>query len=744
MKKPPRVLSLVLALVLSVSLCAPALASGSSDAGPSISHNPSHEYSSYWAATTKFFLYANAKGGLTRVEAPGYDTTNQLRVEEYDRSFRFLSGKYITYDGLPVWGGFYAGENYNFIITGQNNPNESDSVEVIRVLKYSKDWQYLGKASVYGANTYKPFDAGTVSCAESNGILHILTCHEMYKSSDGKNHQASMQITIRESDMTVTETNCDGGFIGRVSHSFNQLIMVDSQGNFITANHGDAYPRAIEMEMLVDGGRRERPNTDIREADIRKDWNDGDRFGDVLTPEFPGKTGFNYTGAMLGGMAETTNGYLLAYTQEPSAALGDLYQVKLAYIAKKDIKLTVAGTGGGELSYFQVRQITNAKADLMNWDPNTDPDQGNPFVVPTSLSGGYIIWKSARGEISWTTYDASGQTGTIRTGSGKLSDCQPIYFNGKVVWYANRSDKLIFYTLDASGLTAIDAASGASTPSTSTPSTPSPFKDVADNHWALDYIRTCVEKGIVNGVGDGRFDPDGTVSYAQFVAMITRAFFNDEVQKVTDTTGKPWYYPNMQTAFSYKLDLFSNIRKYGGWPEVVVADTPINRYDMAAIARQTLLRYGTNPSNENPTYNPYENNSSIKDYDQFPQSNWYQLYRAEVPVCYYYGILTGMEDGCFHGEENMTRAQACVVLVRMMNLLSDKTRQAKQENPVVTIECRDRQTNQVLRYYRHLCNSDSTYLFPPTVIDGYTPEETRIEGTASSADSTVVVYYTPN
>lgn len=741
MKRPrtARFLALLLALVLSVSLCVPALASGNWTelTEPESGYTTSHDYSATPNSPTRFFLYANEKGGLTRVESP--ISSKQLHVEEYDKSLRFLSGKLIPFDGLEKWGGFYAGTNYNFIITGQDNYSESDSVEIIRVLKYSKDWQYLGRASVYGGEKTKAgrtqmiFRAGDLRCAEAGGILYIHTSHTMYKSSDGKNHQSNMMVQIRENDMTVTGT-VNGSY---VSHSFNQFIMADSLGNLIIANHGDGYPRAMRLTKLDNMAGKE----NILPMGGEDTWSYVD------TDTFIGLIGANETYANLGGIAETSNGYLMAYRQRASGAIDALYQVKLAYIAKKDFKSVVYATGGEPDAHFQIRQLTDTKADLDNWDPFTAPNQGNPFVVPTGLSGGYIIWKSGSGEISWTNYDANGQTGAIRTGSGKLSDCQPIYFNGKVVWFATENDganhfPITFYTLDASGLTAIDAASGASTPGT--PSTPSPFKDVPDNHWALEYIRTCVEKGVVTGLGDGNFDPDGTVSYAQFVAMITRAFFNDEVQKVTDTAGKPWYYPYMQTAFSYMLDLFSNIRKHGGWPEVVVADDPINRYDMAAIARQTLLRFGTNPSNENPNYNPYENNS-IKDYDQFPQPDWYQLYRAEVPVCYYYGILTGMEGGCFHGEENMTRAQACVVLVRMMNLLSDKTRRAKEENPVITIECRDRQTNQVLRYYRHLCNSDSTYLFPPTVIDGYTPEEAgRIKGTASSTNSTVVVYYTPN
>ena len=45
------------------------------------------------------------------------------------------------------------------IIQGcQSNAAESDSAEVIRVVKYDKDWNRLGAASLKGANTTIPFD----------------------------------------------------------------------------------------------------------------------------------------------------------------------------------------------------------------------------------------------------------------------------------------------------------------------------------------------------------------------------------------------------------------------------------------------------------------------------------------------------------------------------------------------------------------------------------------------------------
>ena len=44
----------------------------------------------------------------------------------------------------------------------------------------------------------------------------------------------------------------------------------------------------------------------------------------------------------------------------------------------------------------------------------------------------------------------------------------------------------------------------------------------APDNWAHAGIDYCVEKGLMNGVGEGRFDPDGTVSRAQLVTILYR------------------------------------------------------------------------------------------------------------------------------------------------------------------------------------------------------------------------------
>lgn len=414
------------------------------------------------------YLVANEKGGLTRVEYFGMD---EVVIEEFDSSFQFVSGsRKILEKELDVWGGFYAGKQYNFIIWTQSNPQESDSREVVRVVKYDKNWNRLGAASVYGANTETPTYLGCLRCAESGGVLYIHTSHKMYKTSDGVNHQAGFHITVRESDMTVTETKHTMSFPGYVSHSLNQFVITDQEGNLLTASHGDGYPRSLIIHKFIGAAGKEQTEGVTRAS--------------VETDRLPGGSPAS-TWTLLGGFAETSSGYLLSYTQQESGF--DPQQVKLAYIAKSNFN-------AGSSNTFQTRQITNYSYKKEN---NTATYFSYPFLAPISLNGGYIIWSSWDSDydgynvrnrnVYYTTYDATGQTGAIQTAPGAISDCQPIAFNGKVVWYTTEDEAPVFYVLDESGLktcqavgpgkaatplTSIGSAVSGATTAPSIPSTP--------------------------------------------------------------------------------------------------------------------------------------------------------------------------------------------------------------------------------------------------------------------------------
>ena len=417
---------LALALALCLSLAIPAGAEGDS---PAESSNQGKQTYSRWSSPVASYLFENETGGLTRVEY----INGQVVAEDYDSSFVFQSGRTLPME-LPIWGGFFAGEEYNFLIFGQTNPNEDNSTEVIRVVKYSKDWDRLGQASLKGANTTVPFDAGSLRCDEYGGYLYIRTAHEMYKTSDGINHQANLTMAVQQSDMSITDSyyeimNSDYGYI---SHSFNQFLLVDEEGRIVTLDHGDAYPRSVAFSRYYANA-----STGKFTGGIYSSWCSA---RDLLV--FAGSIGANATGGSVGGLAETSDCYIAAYNYDGQ------------------------GGSGQRSPYFHVIDKTTGQDRMVQ--KIDQPGSSTPMLAPTGLDGGYMLWTNDD-TLYYMPYAANGTPGPVQSAEASLSDCQPICYNGKAVWYVTSRSVPTFYTLDENGVT----AHAARTEQTEQPSRPS-------------------------------------------------------------------------------------------------------------------------------------------------------------------------------------------------------------------------------------------------------------------------------
>lgn len=391
-----------------------------------------HEYTR-WASPVNSYLYVDDEN-LIRVE----NDNGNIIVEKYSAELNRISAQILNGDFLSIWGGFFAGRDFNYIITGQANNAESDRNEVIRVSKYDKNWNFIANAKVFGANTNTPFDAASLRCAEHNGILYLRTGHKMYRTPDNLNHQANMTVAINTARMTVADISCDISYqsTGYVSHSFNQFIIVDSGRNIVTLDHGDAYPRAAILSRYRNksgNGKFTGQTTDIELVN------------------FKGSIGDNATGASIGGLAETTSHYVTVYNYD--------------------------GVGGNPNDYFEV---VNGRELFIAFTPKnkfsksatktvklTLPDQnfrmGTPILAPVNLDGGYIFYNETKrsnghfiptGRIYWAHYDSNCNVTSSTAIEGKLSDCQPVIYNGKVIWYVTENSAPTFYTFDETGLTA--------------------------------------------------------------------------------------------------------------------------------------------------------------------------------------------------------------------------------------------------------------------------------------------------
>lgn len=541
---------------------------------------------------------------------------DKIIVEDYSSSFQFLDS-YSLEPELPQWGGFFAGEDYNFFVFGQFNSNESDNTEVIRVVKYSKDWQRLGSASLYGGNTETPFRSGTVAFAELNGSLYIRTSHRIYKKgSDGLNHQANMTLVVQESDTIMKESYyaVSHNPYGYVSHSFNQFILTDQSGNIVCLDHGDAYPRAI---VLHRGGK------------------------ESMVQTFLGAIGENTTGAFVGGFAETSSGYVTAYNY--------------------------AGSNNGLIDRSVYLGYTSKDGLQSKTVKISQPGANTPMLVSTGLNGGYLVLTDCSDDeygspyekdFFYTNYIADGSTGAVQRISGPvpLSDCQPIYWNGKVVWYVTDDSAPVFYTLDSAGVKKI-LANGAVSGSTTAGETSTAFSDVPASYWGYGGIQNMVNNGIVSGYPDGTFKPNSTISYIEFVAMVTRSMRSEFLAENTvELSGSPWYIPILKTAKLSAMLEGTAIQDESRWTQIM--NQPITRAEIAKILDQTIfVGDGGLAFDEDLLI------SQISDWASVDESH-----RFAVIQMYAGGVLTGYSDGTIRPNATATRAEACVIVDRAIRL----------------------------------------------------------------------------
>ena len=375
-----------------------------------------------WSDTVKSYLTVCDNGNYMRVQSGAIE--GKLLVEYYSSDFEPLSTKLIDNE-LPIFGAFYDSGNNYYVLSGQENPKQNDSLEVFRITKYDKNWNKIKSCGLYGANTTVPFDAGSARMTHSGDHLLVRTCHEMYKSSDGNNHQSNVTIEVDMPSMTITDSytgimNVDYGY---VSHSFNQFIKTD--GNHIVAlDHGDAHPRSAVLVKY---------NSDFTTGKFFPSYFDKVSNIDVVTyPEYTAGH-YNYTGAAIGGFDVSSSSYIVAQST-----------VDLDYINTSETRNVYVSSVSKDLSTNKLNKITS-------YAEGTDSASA-PQLVKINNNSFLLLWARDT-KVSCVKLNADGTVnGSIHTFEGSLSDCQPVIKNGRAVWYVYDKNNVTFNSLNLSNL----------------------------------------------------------------------------------------------------------------------------------------------------------------------------------------------------------------------------------------------------------------------------------------------------
>lgn len=209
------------------------------------------------------------------------------------------------------------------------------------------------------------------------------------------------------------------------------------------------------------------------------------------------------------------------------------------------------------------------------------------------------------------------------------------------------------------------------------------FTDVPASHWAYTPIMEMAEKGIIKGVGKGRFDPNGKLTAEMFIVLLGRVIFPEITVEGTDWSG-----PYIAAAKGERFFFLGT---------TVTDETiknEITRYDVAKILHNSRTKgYGWVTENNNDK-SDYLQKNKISDERElgdmvFPKefnmkdalADWEDIPEAYsgvgVQYAYCTGLMRGDKAGCFNGADTLTRMEAATILQRLV-AMKEKALLARQ------------------------------------------------------------------
>lgn len=381
----------------------------------------------------KYSYLTALDSGFMRVHFNGI----AIGIEYYDNSFNIQSKKNVAME-LPYWGGFYAAsDGYYYVVEGQANTDEVDTLEVIRVIKYDKNWNRIKAAAITGTSSYfgkvrYPFDYGCVEMAEYNNNLYIVTGHEGYVDpAYNQGHQGFLMIEVNQSSMTGKIVDCD------LWHSFAQYIEADGSNLYVLEQSEGS--RCTSLTKYTVGSSLSQKSIPVLE------------YGGSRTSAWA-----IACYASVDDLAVSTNNILCLGTSIDQSQYDNVNNAKknnqpLAH----NIYLTVTPKSNFTQEATTVKWLTNYSGDgkgftglqmtkvnnnrfLISWDEWKEEQTADP----NDPLSGYVM--------HYVFIDENGNAvSQVYTAAAPVSDCHPIVKGNKIYYYASNASAVDFYTIDA-------------------------------------------------------------------------------------------------------------------------------------------------------------------------------------------------------------------------------------------------------------------------------------------------------
>lgn len=174
------------------------------------------------------------------------------------------------------------------------------------------------------------------------------------------------------------------------------------------------------------------------------------------------------------------------------------------------------------------------------------------------------------------------------------------------------------------------------------------FRDVDASHWAYEYVTTLAEAGVLSGVSEDSFNPDGNVTREEFAKLIVGALgleLSYGASPFLDVDANAWYAPYVAAAAQAGIILGSDDGTFG-------VGRYITRQEMAVMVYRSGIQLA-------------DKVDPVEFIDSGEIADWA---REAISAMQRAGILSGDSYGAFLPNDNATRAQAAKVVYEVMKL----------------------------------------------------------------------------
>lgn len=185
----------------------------------------------------------------------------------------------------------------------------------------------------------------------------------------------------------------------------------------------------------------------------------------------------------------------------------------------------------------------------------------------------------------------------------------------------------------------------------------STFSDMSEKHWAYVALQQLTKENVIEGYPDGSFKPEKTVTYGEFIKLVYAGCSGKTIEN--SANGKHWaenYY------YAASADGYLEFRHI----DIALLSEPIPRKHMAYIASQVI--------------DSADGETNLKSQELFTDITAVSEHSYDIMKVCAAGVLTGYDDGSFKPDRTLTRAEAAVVITRLLDYMDEQKTHVNEEN----------------------------------------------------------------